>query len=163
MNSGKRGITEYMKKISERICQDIKNLWPAALAVVCCIILMNVIFHAFCPMVVLTGLPCPGCGMTRSLFLLLTGRVRQSIWMHPMGVPTACLFFYYLWNRYICGKRAKGMKFLIIAAILLLIVLYCVRMYLYFPDRVPYVYMKDNIFAKIIPFYEQTLHALGVL
>lgn len=153
-------MARFMKKVRERICQDIKNLWPAAVAVVLCMVVMNVVFHAFCPMVVVTGFPCPGCGMTRSLFLLMTGRVGQSVRMHPMGLPVACIVFYFLWNRYILGRKAKGMRFLFVAAIVLLIVLYCVRMYLYFPDRVPYVYREDNILAKILPFYEQILHAL---
>ena len=152
-----------MKKVGERICQDIKNLWPAAAAVAIYTALVNLIFHAFCPMVVLTGLPCPGCGMTRSLFFLATGRIGQSLWMHPMGIPIACLIFYFLWNRYIAGKNAKGMKVLIITAIVLLVVLYIWRMHLYFPDRPPYVYREDNILARTLPFYEQILHALRIL
>lgn len=152
-----------MRKIGERICQDIKNLWPAAIAVVVYVVLFHLIFHAFCPMVIVTGLPCPGCGMTRSLFCLATGRVGQSLWMHPMGIPIAGLIFYFLWNRYVLGRNAKGMKVLIIAAIVLLVVLYIWRMHLYFPDRIPYVYKEDNIMAKILPFYEQMLHALRIL
>ena len=113
-----------MRKIGERICQDIKNLWPAAIAVIIYTVLVKLIFHAFCPMVVVTGFPCPGCGMTRSLFFLLTGRIGQSVWIHPMGIPIAGLICYFLWNRYILGRTAKGMKGLIIAAIVLLVVLY---------------------------------------
>jgi hypothetical protein len=32
-----------------------------------------------CPWKNLTGLPCPGCGMTRSTFALLQGRYRESL------------------------------------------------------------------------------------
>lgn len=152
-----------MRKIVERICQDIKNLWSVAVAVAIYAVLVNLIFHAFCPMVIVTGLPCPGCGMTRSLFFLATGRVGQSLWIHPMGVPIAALVFYFLWNRYVLGRNAKGMKVLVIAAIVLLVILYIWRMRLYFPDRIPYVYEEDNILAKTLPFYEQILHALGIL
>lgn len=152
-----------MRKIKERICRDIKNLWPAAAAVVVSIILSNIIFHAFCPMVVLTGIPCPGCGMTRSLFLLLTGRVGLSVRMHPMGLPVACIILYFMWNRYILGRMAKGIKFMIVLVIVLLIALYCIRMYQFFLYREPYVYMEDNILAKILPFYEQILHSLKIL
>ncbi len=152
-----------MRKIGERICQDIKNLWPAAIAVIIYTVLVKLIFHAFCPMVVVTGFPCPGCGMTRSLFFLLTGRIGQSVWIHPMGIPIAGLICYFLWNRYILGRTAKGMKGLIIAAIVLLVVLYVWRMHLYFPNRPPYVYAKDNILAKTLPFYEQILHSLRIL
>ncbi|MDE7340954.1 MAG: DUF2752 domain-containing protein [Lachnospiraceae bacterium] len=152
-----------MRKIGERICQDIKNLWPAAVAVIIYTVLVKLIFHAFCPMVVVTGFPCPGCGMTRSLFFLLTGRIGQSVWIHPMGIPIAGLICYFLWNRYILGRTARGMKGLIIAAIVLLVVLYIWRMRLYFPNRPPYVYAEDNILAKTLPFYEQILHSLRIL
>lgn len=152
-----------MRKIVDRIRQDIKNLWPVAAVVAVYTVLVNLIFHAFCPMVIVTGFPCPGCGMTRSLFFLATGRVGQSLWLHPMGVPIAVLIFYFLWNRYVLGRNAKGMKVLVIAAIVLLVILYIWRMRLYFPDRIPYVYEEDNILAKTLPFYEQILHALGIL
>lgn len=153
----------HMRKIVDRIRQDIKNLWPVAAVVAVYTVLVNLIFHAFCPMVIVTGFPCPGCGMTRSLFFLATGRVGQSLWLHPMGVPIAVLIFYFLWNRYVLGRNAKGMKVLVIAAIVLLVILYIWRMRLYFPDRIPYVYEEDNILAKTLPFYEQILHALGIL
>lgn len=152
-----------MRKIVDRIRQDIKNLWSVAVAVAIYAVLVNLIFHAFCPMVIVTGLPCPGCGMTRSLFFLATGRVGQSLWIHPMGVPIAALVFYFLWNRYVLGRNAKGMKVLVIVAIVLLVILYIWRMRLYFPDRIPYIYEEDNILAKTLPFYEQILHALGIL
>lgn len=153
----------HMRKIVDRIRQDIKNLWPVAAVVAVYTVLVNLIFHAFCPMVIVTGLPCPGCGMTRSLFFLATGRVGQSLWIHPMGVPIAALVFYFLWNRYVLGRNAKGMKVLVIVAIVLLVILYIWRMRLYFPDRIPYIYEEDNILAKTLPFYEQILHALGIL
>lgn len=152
-----------MRKTGKRICQDIKNLWPAAVALAVYTVLVNFIFHSFCPMVIITGVPCPGCGMTRSLFFLATGRIGKSLWIHPMGIPIAGLILYFLWNRYVLEKNAKGMKVLIIVAIVLLVVLYIWRMHLYFPDRTPYVYVEDNILAKALPFYEQILHALRIL
>lgn len=152
-----------MKKVGERICQDIKNLWPAAVAVVIYTVLVKSMFHAFCPMIIVTGFPCPGCGMTRSLLFLATGKIGKSLWIHPMGIPIASLIFYFLWNRYILGKSAKGIKALVITAIILLAALYVWRMFLFFPDRPPYVYRRDNILAKILPFYEQILHALRIL
>lgn len=152
-----------MKEILTRIRRDIKDLLPAFVAILIYTVLVNLIFHAFCPMVIVTGLPCPGCGMTRALFYLATGRFGQSIQMHPMGVPITCIFIYFCWNRYIKGKKAKGIMPLIVMAVFLLLAVYAFRMYRFFPDRVPYVYSKGNIFEKFFPYYEQILYDLKIL
>lgn len=152
-----------MKEIITRIRNDIKDFLPAVIMIAAYTVLVNLIFHAFCPMVIITGFPCPGCGMTRSLFYLATGRLYQSIQMNPMGIPTACIILYFCWNRYIKGKEAKGIIPLIAIAITLLLALYFLRMYLFFPDRVPYVYSKGNVFERFFPYYEQILYDLGIL
>lgn len=36
----------------------------------------------------LTGLPCPGCGLTRSWALTAHGRMRAAVDRHPFGPPT---------------------------------------------------------------------------
>ena len=35
---------------------------------------VNLIFHAFCPLVIFCGFPCPGCGVSRATFCFVTGR-----------------------------------------------------------------------------------------
>jgi hypothetical protein len=36
-----------------------------------------------------TGLPCPSCGTTRSLLLLISGRFHESLMMNPFGIVLA--------------------------------------------------------------------------
>lgn len=38
-----------------------------------------------CPFYLLTGLPCPGCGMSRALVLLAQGRAWDALIMHPFS------------------------------------------------------------------------------
>jgi hypothetical protein len=42
---------------------------------------------SLCPFKVITGLPCPGCGMTRSVVALLHGDLAVSAYYHPLGLP----------------------------------------------------------------------------
>ena len=41
-----------------------------------------------CPVALFLHMPCPGCGMTRAIELLLHGDVAASLAMHPLAVPT---------------------------------------------------------------------------
>ena len=152
-----------LKQAGIRLWQDVKNMWMAAAAIAVYTILVNVLFHAFCPMVIFTGLPCPACGMTRALFYLVTGNISASVQMHPLGSWVVCLFLYYAWNRYIKGREARGMKILLGITFAMLIICYVWRMLLCFPDKAPCVYRKRNVLAGILPFYEQILHKLHIL
>jgi hypothetical protein len=38
-----------------------------------------------CPSKLLTGLPCPGCGVTRAVVLLLRGQPWAAVLMNPLG------------------------------------------------------------------------------
>jgi Protein of unknown function (DUF2752) len=42
---------------------------------------------SFCPFKMLTGLPCPGCGLTRSAVAFLHGDLSTSAFYHPLGAP----------------------------------------------------------------------------
>jgi hypothetical protein len=46
-----------------------------------------------CAFQVVTGRPCPGCGMTRAMLHLAQGDVVGSLRMHPVGIVLAGLFF----------------------------------------------------------------------
>lgn len=41
-----------------------------------------------CPFRLLTGLPCPGCGMTRAWVFALHGDLRQALWANPFVMVT---------------------------------------------------------------------------
>lgn len=41
--------------------------------------------QSYCPFKMLTGLPCPGCGMTKSLVFLYEGNLTKSISYHLFG------------------------------------------------------------------------------
>jgi Protein of unknown function (DUF2752) len=43
-----------------------------------------------CPFHALTGVPCAGCGMTRSVIRAARGEWGTALWLHPLG-PLFCL------------------------------------------------------------------------
>lgn len=44
--------------------------------------------QSFCPLKMLTGFPCPGCGITKSLVALYDGNVLESLHYHIFGIPS---------------------------------------------------------------------------
>ena len=152
-----------MEAIMRRVGQDIKDLWPAVLALSVYTILVNAVFHAFCPMLLITGIPCPGCGMSRALLLLLTGHPAESVKMHPLAPLVLVLLIYIGWNRYIIGRKSKMVPLFTGIGMVLLVICYLIRMYYLFPENQPLFYMEDNLFSQTIPYYKQILYDLGIL
>ena len=156
-------MKRYMGTVGGRIMVDVKEYGMAFVVLVVYTLIVNLVFHAFCPAVIVSGFPCPGCGITRASVCLLTGRWQQAWQLNPMVFVIALTAIYFLWNRYLLGKKAAGIKWMVAAVLVLLIGVYLVRMYLYFPDRVPYVYKEDNILAYMLPYYQQFLHKVRIL
>lgn len=57
-------------------------------------------FFIPCMLYKLTGIKCPGCGMTRSVHYLVNGNLKQAIWYNLMLIPIIILVIYALY-RYI--------------------------------------------------------------
>jgi hypothetical protein len=52
--------------------------------------------QSFCPFKMMTGFPCPGCGITKSLVYLYEGNLLKSIAFHLFGPVVLVLSFYFL-------------------------------------------------------------------
>lgn len=59
-----------------------------------------------CPLRRLSGHPCPGCGLTRSLVAVSHGQLRVAARAHPFG----CWVYLLLWVEVVAGlaRQAKG-------------------------------------------------------
>lgn len=158
-----QSMEKYVKTVLGRLWTDIKEYGMAVVIFLAYMIVVNLIFHAFCPSVVFTGFPCPGCGLTRAAGYLVTGRWQRAWEMNLVIFPIAAAAVYFGVNRYLLGRKVKGVNGIFVAVIVLLCVTFCVRMYLYFPNKTPYVYLENNILEKTVPFYRQTLNEWGIL
>ena len=156
-------MKRYIETVYGRIMTDVKEYGMAVVALFIYTVVVNLVFRVFCPLVIFTGFPCPGCGITRASVCLLAGRWGQAWQLNPVVFPVMAAAVYFAVNRYLLGKKARGFRWMIIAVFVLLLAVYCIRMYLYFPERVPYIYTHDNILARMFPFYGWFLHEAGVL
>ena len=132
------------------------------LAVVVLYFVMHALFGAFCPSVIVTGFPCPGCGITRAVLYLLKGQFLRSWALNPAAGLWGLWALWFAFERYIRGQKCKGLTWALCGIALFMISVYLIRMVRYFPDRPPYVYTPNNLFSRIIPGYRSIIkHLLG--
>lgn len=96
----------------------IIGLWIIALGAIGMILYFGVIRdilpQASCFFVKVFGLYCPGCGGTRAVEALLHGRIRESLWYHPVVLYTVVIFGGFMLTntlKRIPKIRIKGWKF----------------------------------------------------
>lgn len=65
------------------LIKDIRRLLPAMAGVVVYWIVTHLLFDRFCPTQILFNFPCPGCGMTRALMLVLSGQFGEAWRLQP--------------------------------------------------------------------------------
>lgn len=154
-------MKEKVKIITMRLGKDIQDYKIGILIFAVYYAAVHIVFHAFCPLVIFTGLPCAGCGMTRAVFFLVTGQFLRSWRLNPMALPVLLFLVYCVGTRYLFGKRIKGFQTGVTVLCLCMLVVYGYRMCTVFPNRPPYVYTAGNFLEKHFPFYREMLH--GVL
>lgn len=151
-------MKKRMRSIWERIRNDITIYRRGAAALLFYYAAARIIFRAFCPMVIVTGLPCPGCGLSRAVWYLLTGQFARSFAMHPMAVWWLLLIVYFAVNRYVTGRGVTKpfLAFLTVVCMATVIV-YAYRMLTLFPDRPPMSYTGRNLLERWIPGYRRSV------
>lgn len=83
-----------------------------------------------CPFRAATGIPCPSCGITRSIDSLLHLRLGESLYYHPLTLPIAAALLLLLHRRFAPFRSLPARLFigLTLAAVP---VVYAVRLFLH--------------------------------
>lgn len=137
-----------IRSIWKRISSDIKNYYIAILLFIALNIVVRKVFRAFCPFLIVTGLPCAGCGMTRAVFCFLTGQFERGMNLNPATPLWILWIAAFVINRYILGKNSKWIRVLLGMVVVITLVIYLYRMLTQFPSYPPMTYYRNNIMAK---------------
>ena len=116
------------------------------------------VFHTFCPMVLLTGLPCPGCGLTRAFFSFLTLHPMEALQYNATAVLWIAFILYAFWNRYVCDRKIKGIGIILGILLVTTTIYYIYRMANFFPGADTMAYFENNYLAHIIPNYKRLVY-----
>lgn len=141
---------EELINILNRMKKDFIHILPGIILCIAAFVILNYFLGTVCYFRIVFGIPCPACGITRSLKLLLRGKVVQSFHMHPLLIFVIIGFIYYLFVKYFNISSCKKFKIYVILTMLLFIVVYIIRMKLYFPYREPMTYYKHNVIRLIL-------------
>ncbi len=139
-----------IKKAASRLIAHIRKnrvLWISLAAFIAVAWLLT---GTSCVIHSLTGLPCPGCGLTRALLAALRGdlatawRLHPLFWLAPLILLAVLglLAFRPAWLH----SRTAGRIWLALA--FLYIAVYLVRMILYFPRVEPLTYNWHSVFGR---------------
>ena len=126
--SKKVGNTSVENRLIAGIKMLLQDLWNIRIAILVFAIYFVIgrkFLYSLCPMVIMTGFPCPGCGLTRAMFMVLVG------WF---GV-----------RRYIQRKETKSLGKWVILLCVGLILYYVYRMVRYFPGDAPMSYYYGSV------------------
>jgi hypothetical protein len=108
------------------------------------------LFGTGCIFAGMTGIPCPGCGITRSIMALLRLDIASSFFYYPVlipcGVGLAAYFNAWVrngtgskrWNRFLGGMG------------IVIVVVYVVRMFFLFPDTPPLDFNHRAMLPQVV-------------
>ena len=146
-----------MRRDIKQICRealgifwgDVKCYWIAGAVFIGYLLVGRFFLYSLCPMVILTGFPCPACGMTRAVMSILKGNFAAAWYLHPFSYVFLLFLVVFAVRRYIMKKEVKSLTKYAIAIMIALILFYVYRMLRYFPGEPPISYYYGSLGYRI--------------
>lgn len=116
--------SDKLKKILQRILSDIKKNGLAIIIVAVGLFVVNYIFGTICPIAILFGVPCPGCGMTRAVMAVLHGQFMQAAHYNAAVYLWAAYAVFWAIDRYFFENKKKMISVTAIIVVCILTIVY---------------------------------------
>lgn len=146
----KTDFKHYIREVKQKTFKEARTclramVWVAVIAATYVIILRR-FFYSLCPSVLITGYPCPACGMTRAGVLVLTGHFAEAARIQPFIYVLGLFAVVFFVRRYLFLKDSlRWAKWSLAIIIICMVLFYIFRMINYFPDTPPMTYYKYNL------------------
>jgi hypothetical protein len=103
------------------------------------------------------GIPCPGCGLTRALGLLIQGEPLRAFALHPLYPLTILCIATILFRSRKPFMQLYHKRAFWTCSIILLVGLWIVRMVIYFPHHEPMTFHHQSIAEQLIKFMNNAM------
>lgn len=147
----RRSLRQVFSDAWRLLLKDIKSAKWAVVLITAYFVFGRWIFGGLCPMVIITGFPCPGCGLTRAGLAFLKLDFYHAWSVHPFIFPMILLVFLFCFNRYILLKKEMAvLKWFAVSVLCAMILFYIWRMFRYFPGEPPMSYYRYNLLRSLV-------------
>lgn len=140
---------KMIKKVMMEIYNDIKRILPAIVVILIAYIVMFYFYRTNCPVRLLCGYPCPGCGLTRAGISVLLFRFRSAWELNASIYLWMPLIAFYLFDRYIWKKGRKYIMPLAVFVSLVTLAYFVYRFYTIYPGPEPMQYHYNNMLYQL--------------
>lgn len=128
-----------------KIKEIIKEYIPPLFAIFVLYALLSY-FGIGCPIKYITGISCPGCGMTRALISLLKLDINKAFYFHPLFPLVIIFLIVYCFKSKVNYKYYKCFIFIIV---ILFLIIYTYRL-LDINDTIVVFKPNDGLIARIL-------------
>lgn len=139
-----------MGKMKVMLAAAAGRYWIPFLIMVLYFVLSFFLTDSPCLFRLVTGLPCPACGLTRATFALFRLDFHAAFLYHPMVFLVLPIIVFVLIQDVVRKKPLKRYMPFFLAVGVCLYVVYAVRMILLFPDVEPMTYDHASILGRIL-------------
>lgn len=88
-----------------------------------CLFAALVLLFYRCPFKMITGIDCPGCGLTRAFGCIILGDFYAAVSYHPLSPLIFTEFFYLIYYQFVLKRKIKDKIIIIITAVTALLML----------------------------------------
>lgn len=108
--------------------RDLYQIRFAIIPLIIYCMVMQIFFGTVCPLKAFTGINCPGCGLTRATFYLVTGQLQASLQSNPTCILWLTTIILFVVDRYIRPLKVKVFPILFIIVGLVTIFWYFIHL-----------------------------------